>query len=210
VPSVARTPKARGPYAKSARIQAEILDAAAEAFAERGFTSTSMREIAIAVGMTQQGLTYHFPSKHALLSAVLQRRDEVAVEHYRASGLGVMDTLRAVVQDNLSKPGLVRLMTSLASEGINPDHAAHDFVQGHFAHAREVFAALLERGQRNGEVRDDIPARELALVVVGAYEGLQLQWMIGPDVDLLTSFETVVRMLAPSSAAGKAARTRRR
>lgn len=210
MPSAARTAKARGPYAKSARIQAEILDKAAEAFAERGFTSTSMREIAIAVGMTQQGLTYHFPSKQALLTAVLQRRDELAVEHHRASGLGVMDTLRAVVQENLSRPGLVRLMASLASEGISPEHAAHDFVQEHFAKAREVFAALLERGQGSGEVRDDIPAAELAMMVVGAYEGLQLQWMIGPDVDLPRAFETVVCVLAPPVSRAKSARPPRR
>ena len=69
-----------------------------------------MREIALAVGMSQQGLSYHFPNKETLLEAVLKRRDELAVDHYRAAGLSVLDTLRAVVQDNLSKPGLVRLM----------------------------------------------------------------------------------------------------
>jgi AcrR family transcriptional regulator len=187
----------RGPYAKTARIKEEILDRAAEAFAQRGFTSTSMREIALAVGMTQQGITHHFPSKEALLEGVLQRRDDLAVEQHRAAGLGVLDTLRAVVQDNLSKPGLLRLTTTLESEAINPEHPAHHFFQEHFTQARQVFATLLEKGQRSGEVRDDIPAEGLAMTLVSVYEGLQLQWLMGPEVDLAGSFETIVRMLEP-------------
>ena len=167
-----------------------------------------MREIALAVGMSQQGLSYHFPNKETLLEAVLKRRDELAVDHYRAAGLSVLDTLRAVVQDNLSKPGLVRLMATLASEGISPDHAAHDFVEAHFASARRVFTALLERGQREGDVRDDLPAADLATILVACYEGLQLQWMIGPDVDLEGSFERVLQVISPPTA--PRARARRR
>lgn len=197
MPRAAATPNARGPYAKTARIKAEILDRATEAFAQRGFTSTSMREIAMAVGMTQQGITHHFPSKEALLEAVLQRRDDLAVEQHRRAGLGVLDVLRAVVQENLSKPGLLLLTTTLGTEAINPDHPAHHFFQQHFANAREVFATLLEKGQRSGEVRDDIPADELATTLVSVYEGLQLQWQIGPDLDLAASFETVLRMMEP-------------
>jgi AcrR family transcriptional regulator len=197
VPRAAASPNTRGPYAKTARIRAEILDRATEAFAQRGFTSTSMREIAMAVGMTQQGITHHFPSKEALLGAVLQRRDDLAVEQYRKAGLGVLDILRAVVQDNLSKPGLLLLTTTLEAEAINPAHPAHHFFQEHFAKAREVFTTLLRKGQASGEVRDDIPAEQLATTLVAVYEGLQLQWQMGPDLDLTASFETVLRMMEP-------------
>jgi AcrR family transcriptional regulator len=203
VPLVATNPNARGPYAKSARVKAEILDKAADAFAQRGFTGTSIREIALAVGMTQQGLTHHFPTKDALLEAVLQRRDEIAVDHYRAAGLSVMDTLRAVVQDNLTKPGLVRLTATLASEAIDPDHPAHAFFEEHFAKARDVFTTLLQRGQKLGEVRADLPAEGLAAVLLSTYEGLQLQWMIDPEFDLAARFETVIRMLEPPGANSK-------
>lgn len=187
----------RGPYAKSARIQAEVIDKATEAFSQRGFTATSMREIALAVGMTQQGLAHHFPSKEALLAAVLQRRDDLAIDQHRADDVSVMDTLRGVLQDNLNRPGLVRLTATLAAEAMNPDHPAHEFFEQHFSKAREVFTRLLQRGQKAGEVRDDIPAEQLAASVVAAFEGLQLQWLIDPELDLATEFETVVRLLSP-------------
>jgi AcrR family transcriptional regulator len=188
----------RGPYQKSARIQADIVDKAIAAFTVSGFTGTSMREIAIAVGMTQQGLRHHFPSKEALLEAVLRRRDDTSVEHYTSLGLSAADTLRAVVQDNLGRPGLVQMTAVLAAEATNTDHPAHQFFVEHFEAARDVFARLIRRGQKAGEFRDDLPATELATLVLALFEGLQIQWLTDPDFDLEKSFESALRVLAPT------------
>lgn len=49
----------------------EILDAAAELFTTRGFTSTSTRMIADAVGIRQASLYHHFTCKEDLLAALL-------------------------------------------------------------------------------------------------------------------------------------------
>ena len=60
-----------------------ILDEARALFLERGFASTSMQEIADAVGMTKPALYYHFKDKQDLLLAVLGREME---EGHRAFG----------------------------------------------------------------------------------------------------------------------------
>lgn len=49
----------------------EILDAAAELFTTRGFTSTSTRMIADAVGVRQASLYHHFATKDDMLAALL-------------------------------------------------------------------------------------------------------------------------------------------
>lgn len=49
----------------------EILDAAAQLFTEKGFAATSTREIALAVGIKQASLYYHFPSKEGILAELL-------------------------------------------------------------------------------------------------------------------------------------------
>jgi len=59
-----------------------LLDEAARLFGARGYDSTSMRDIAAAVGMLPGSLYYHFPSKEDLLVAVYtigmeQMRDAV-------------------------------------------------------------------------------------------------------------------------------------
>jgi len=50
--------------------QSELLDAAARLFRERGYTGTTMRDIAAAAGMLAGSIYYHFPNKDSLLIAV--------------------------------------------------------------------------------------------------------------------------------------------
>ncbi|MDX2012400.1 MAG: helix-turn-helix domain-containing protein [Myxococcaceae bacterium] len=49
----------------------EILDRSLELFAQRGFTGSSMRDIAKAVGVRESALYHHFPNKDAILEALL-------------------------------------------------------------------------------------------------------------------------------------------
>lgn len=51
----------------------EILDAALSVFAERGYESGSLREIAERVGVSEPALYRHFASKEALFSAIIER-----------------------------------------------------------------------------------------------------------------------------------------
>ncbi|MGO1117464.1 TetR/AcrR family transcriptional regulator [Rhodovibrionaceae bacterium A322] len=48
----------------------EVLTAAAQLFSRNGYDSTSMRDIASAVGMLPGSLYYHFPSKEELFVAI--------------------------------------------------------------------------------------------------------------------------------------------
>ena len=49
-----------------------ILASAVNLFAEKGFTETSMRELADAVGLNVASLYNHFPSKNAILDFILE------------------------------------------------------------------------------------------------------------------------------------------
>ena len=51
--------------------RAEILDVAAELFAERGYDATSLREIAERLGITKAALYYYFRSKDDILAALI-------------------------------------------------------------------------------------------------------------------------------------------
>lgn len=51
----------------------QVLNAAAELFASRGFAATSTREIAERVGIRQASLYYHFAGKEEILAEILQR-----------------------------------------------------------------------------------------------------------------------------------------
>ncbi|MBW0012654.1 TetR/AcrR family transcriptional regulator [Mycobacterium sp.] len=62
----------------AAQTRQAVLDAAEAAFAERGFTATSITDIAEAARVTKGAVYHHFPDKRALFEAVLNRCDETA------------------------------------------------------------------------------------------------------------------------------------
>ena len=50
----------------------KILDSAADLFAAKGYTETTIRELAAAVGVKEASIYNHFPSKSALLECILE------------------------------------------------------------------------------------------------------------------------------------------
>jgi AcrR family transcriptional regulator len=78
--------------------RAAILQAAASAFAERGFADTSMDDVAAAAGITRLIVYRHFPSKEALYVAVLERvRDRLAEEGAGRGERGESVAVRALL-----------------------------------------------------------------------------------------------------------------
>jgi AcrR family transcriptional regulator len=62
---------ARPKKAEARDTRREILDRSLELFAEHGFTGSSMRDLAKAVGVRESALYHHFPNKDAILEAIL-------------------------------------------------------------------------------------------------------------------------------------------
>lgn len=82
-----------------------ILIAAAVQFGERGYASTSLRMIAGAVGMTPPALYWYFPSKQAILQALLRRVlfDFIEAVEEDVVGPGPEDKLRQLVRAHVRR-----------------------------------------------------------------------------------------------------------
>ena len=66
--------RARQTYKKTRLLREELLDAAEELFAERGFEKTSVRDITNHLGVRLAAVNYHFDSKLNLLIEMIHRR----------------------------------------------------------------------------------------------------------------------------------------
>ena len=70
-----------------------MMEAAVDAFAERGYHATTTRDIATRVGLSPAALYVHFPSKQALLTQISRLGHEAAVELVDNSMTGIDDPL---------------------------------------------------------------------------------------------------------------------
>lgn len=77
----------RGPYAKTAARRADIIRAARDGFAERGFAQSSLRDIAERAGITHTGLLHHFRTKDELLAELMRLWAELTVAASRPDHL---------------------------------------------------------------------------------------------------------------------------
>lgn len=173
--------KARGPYRKTHSVRGRILDAALEVFAESGYRSGSLREIASRVEMSEAGLLHHFPTKVAMLEAVLEHRDARAsqiVDHEAEDGLQVLARLIELARLNATEPGAVELFCVLAAEATAPDHPAHRFFVARYTRLRRQIGGALERVRAAGQLRDGVDPARAATRLIAIWDGVQVQWLL--------------------------------
>lgn len=202
--------RARGPYAKSAGRRTEILLAAREAIAEHGYASASLRDIAERVGLTHAGLQHYFPTKEAILTALLDQRDADAELRGRlqdaASSEGgggtLADIITGAIRAHLETPELTGLWAELTVAARSTDHPAHDHFAARFAHARSLITERLTDHADGPALPGGLTAGECATLVVAVIEGLQTQWLLDPSLDIIPPLAKFIRVIdnAPRNA----------
>ncbi|MBT2498581.1 TetR/AcrR family transcriptional regulator [Agromyces sp. ISL-38] len=175
--------KPRGSYAKTEQKRIEILDAALEVFAQSGYRSGSIRDIAAKIGMSEAGLLHHFPNKSALLAAVLDRRDDQASERFpidlrRLGGRAAVSGLLELAAYNASTPNVVALYCILSAEGTSPTHPAHAYFINRYQAARGIFEDVFTTLQNDGDLRNDVSPASAARSTIAMMDGLQIQWLL--------------------------------
>jgi AcrR family transcriptional regulator len=190
----------RGPYAKSQQTRKAILDSALLVFAESGYRSGSLRDVAEQVGMSEAGLLHHFTSKKALLAAVLERRDEQTQARFELvpeRGRGTLRSAVELVEYNASTPGVVELFCTLSAEATSPSHPAHQYFINRYEMATTVFGGTFAELADRGELRDGVDPAVAARGTIALMDGLQIQWLLDRDsvdmaADLRAYFASLV------------------
>jgi len=164
--------------AKGEATRAFLLRTAARVFAERGYTGTGLSDLIAASGLTKGAFYFYFPSKSALALAVLRDQQErwlhavrervlaapVAIEQFRALTPAMLDLLA-------TEPGawsITRLTREMAA-----DPATADAVVKPMAEWVEFVADIIRRGQADGDLRPGPDPHAVAVVLVGAFDGLK-------------------------------------
>lgn len=175
----ARQQRARGTRGRQRRAivtRHGLLEAAGEHFAATGYHGTSLREILEACGVTKGALYFHFPSKQALVEAIIaetvQRWTEMAAEVRRRG----MDPLQALIA---SFDGVFTLMlTDPIVHGairlLNGPGVPSDQAREHYQQAETFVATHLCDAAAAGLLRDGIDIDGMAQSIVATVTGHRL------------------------------------
>lgn len=188
-----------GSYSKGIARRQEILDRAIEVFRERGADGTSLRRIAESLGISHGALLHYFSSREELLVAVYEhaenRPDPERGDRGQERSVEVMAN---AALSNLKVPGLVQLYSTLVATALEVEAGpAKEYFTARFERVRDNLERKLREDQEAGLVRGDVDPARTAALIVAASDGLQIQWLLEPSIELKETLETFAVLLAP-------------
>ena len=154
----------------------QLLEAALNLFAVKGFEGTTTKEIAAAAGVTEAIIFRHFPTKQALYDAVLgyhHESGEMDAMLLRLTSLmqanddiGLFRALiDKMIQSYRRDSRMARTLLFAALEGHKTGLANH---RERSLPVFELFCQYIERRQREGALRRDVPPASIIGVLVGS------------------------------------------
>jgi AcrR family transcriptional regulator len=168
----------------------DILERALDLFAEQGFSGTSTREIARAVGVRESALYHYFPSKDAILRELLTELGPGQVMRLGTLDLGAMlDAMgpeallrRAVelVVTSWSLPQEQKIFRLMLSEGMRLDAEGVVHPPALLRQGRELIASLFAQLVKRKLVRPVDP-HAAALALMGPIMVLRLMYLAMPS-----------------------------
>ncbi|QIJ66504.1 TetR/AcrR family transcriptional regulator [Streptomyces sp. JB150] len=183
---------AMGARVRSEERRAAIVRAALEVIAERGYRGASMAAVAERVGLTQQGLLHYFPTKDALLVAVLEERDRwdaMPARQWR------MDLLASLVEYNAMRPGIIQTFAALLGESVTGGHPARGYFTERYVRVRQSMTEVL-RAEYGDRLPNGLTPERAAPLLVAVMDGLQYQWLLDPEsVDMPGAFRDFLGLL---------------
>jgi TetR/AcrR family transcriptional regulator, acrAB operon repressor len=178
-----------------------ILRAAAELFAEKGYHSTSLVDVAQRSGVSRGSIPWHFEDKLGLLGAVVEQLHRDMAESMTtplapgADGAGGIARLGTTsIRRHTTK-----LFLALLHEASDPASSIHDsFAQIH-ADMRHYLRTWLARPEIEAELPHGVRSDDLACAIVGAIIGINQQWSLSPKaVNMGAAYDALVRTLFSS------------
>lgn len=183
---------------RSAEIRERLFRAALDLFAKKGFAETTVEDITEAADVGKGTFFNYFPSKdHILLAfgemqlgkleaaiAVARQTDEPMPEFLRSLGV-------RMTQEPTRNPAIIRALLQ-AYLSTTPVRAAMIDLQ-HRVHA--LHTQMIQLGQDRGEIRNDLPASEIAHVFRQTIFGTLLIWSLFGDATLHARMEAAFNLL---------------
>ena len=183
---------------RSAELRERIFRAALDLFARKGFAETTVEDITNAADVGKGTFFNYFPSKDHILLAFGEMqlgRLQTAVEEAQNSSDPVVTFLKVLrtrmTEEPARNPAIVRaiLQAHLSSAPVR------EVMGKNHARAQALLTQFIELGQNRGDIRNDIPATELAYVFRQTVFGTLLLWSLFGDATLPDRIETALRVL---------------
>jgi AcrR family transcriptional regulator len=194
------------PYKKSAISAAQIIAAATRVLARSGYARTSLNDIAREAGMSKGAVHYHFPSKEALVSKVLENACDVVaartLDAWQRGGNDPFEALRSSVRElwsvRTNRSDEVAVVADLLAQALH-DESLRPQLAGFYRFAAAQTTEHLITVLAGFGLRPKVSKEMIPRLLLGLLDGLAMQVFVDPEVidaeDLVKSVELIAGAL---------------
>ena len=166
----------------------QILDAAAACFGRRGFHQTTMQDICTEADLSPGAVYRYFTSKEAIIQAMCSRGHNEDAELIHGAmqldgTLDIFDELIRIFFAGVEDRELCVMMIELSSEARHNQFIAESLRESQ-EQVLEPLRGFVARAQARGEIDPGLDTAAVANVMLGVYQGLVLQKLQTPDMDV--------------------------
>ncbi|MBQ9026425.1 MAG: TetR/AcrR family transcriptional regulator [Methanobrevibacter sp.] len=182
-----------------------ILEKTLKLMIERENSIISIREISDTSGIAIGGIYYYFSNKEEIYDEIIER---YLIDYFKFN----IDQLRQIKGNakekihNVMAEIFKQKETGIEIESIDEEIeyryillilTAKGFAYGNYLKSlhialnelREFFTEIIEEGQKNREIRQDIPSEDITESLILIYTGIQYKWDVYLIDDMLSAFE---------------------
>ncbi len=164
--------------------RAQILEAAFECFATRGYHTATMDDLARVSGLSKGSLYWHFSSKEEVFLALFDDWVGPIFEDWsqlESENRPCLDLIRALGEISVERMTAGPIPLGAWGEFLRQPKARERYATV-LRESRERLTALVRRGIERGEIRDLDP-EGIAVGLTAAMEGTLLQAMVDSEFD---------------------------
>lgn len=180
-----------------AALRSAVVDGMITALRTRPLHEVTPAVVADHAGQDVDVVERTFPSWDGLLLATIDHWNEQRTAPLMplAERFGTVPFLRAIVTANIADPSLMRFLTATLNIAASPEHPLAPMLHARWRRFHAFVQDSLQRDSLLGREPSTMEPSRGAEQLLATYEGLQLQSMVRPEMDLLEAFDRAVTRL---------------
>lgn len=184
----------RMPVAPESRVT--IVDGAITAFRQHAFHQVTQEHVAAAAGVQVSAVSAQFPSWDGLVMAIFDRWNAQRMRPVLPLiEQGAVVFLRGIIHANVEDPALMRFLTATVNISATPGHPMAPYLHHEWHRFHSLVKNTLTEDIRKGREPDTMEPSRGAEQLIALYEGLQLQSMVRPRMNLIDAYDQAVTHL---------------